>query len=115
MSLFRRVAGVSIGLSMVACSVARAQGPGVSHELAISRAARLSDLHYSISFDVKPHAPTIAGQETLTFADSGSGDLALDFRDGTLAEATLNGKTLEVSLPDGHLNPARHCAAQREE
>jgi aminopeptidase N len=82
---------------------AAAQGPGVSHELAIARAGRLSDIHYAISFDLKPHAATVAGRETLTFTDGGMGDLALDYRDGTISEARLNGKVLPVGLVDGHL------------
>ncbi len=79
-------------------------GPGISRELARARAARLSDLHYALSFSVQPHAPTIPGRETLTFTDSGKGDLALDFRDGTLASAQLNGQPIPVALIDGHLN-----------
>ena len=78
-------------------------GPGVSRELATSRAARLSDLHYALSFDLQPHAPTIPGQEVLSFTDSGTGDLALDYRDGTLSSAQLNGQPFPVALVNGHL------------
>jgi aminopeptidase N len=92
------------GLVAVGCGMnAAAQGPGASHALAVARAARVSDIHYAIAFDVKPHAATIAGRETLTFTDSGAGDLALDYRDGTISEARLNGKELPVGLVDGHL------------
>lgn len=83
---------------------AQVVNPGVSHELANARAARLSDLRYQLSFDVQPHAPTIPGQETLTFTDSGEGDLALDYRDGTLSAAQLNGQPVPVALVNGHLN-----------
>ena len=76
---------------------------GVSRELAISRAARLSDLRYALSFDVQPHAPTIPGQEMLTFTDRGTGDLALDYRDGTLSSAQLNSQPISVALVNGHL------------
>ena len=76
---------------------------GVSRELATARAGRLSDLHYALSFDLQPHAPTLPGQETLTFTDSGKGDLALDYRDGTPASAQLNGQSIPVALVNGHL------------
>ena len=78
-------------------------GAGVSRELAISRAARLSDLHYALSFDLQPHASTIPGQEVLAFTDSGTGDLALDYRDGTLSSAQLNGQAIPIALVNGHL------------
>jgi aminopeptidase N len=91
-----------IGFSMVSAAAAQA-GPGVSHELAMARAARLSDLHYAVAFTLVPHGSTVAGQETVTFTDSGAGDLALDYRDGTISEARLNGKVLSVGLVDGHL------------
>ncbi len=82
---------------------AAAVGPGVSRELANSRAARLSDLHYALSFALQPHAPAVPGQETLTFLDSGTGDLALDYRDGTLSSAQLNGQSIPIALLNGHL------------
>ncbi len=78
-------------------------GAGISRELASARAARLSDLHYALTFDVQPHAPTIPGEETLTFFDSGAGDLALDYRDGTVSSAQLNGQSISVTLSSGHL------------
>ncbi len=101
MSLFTRAS--TCVLIAICTTAAAAQGPGVSHALAIARAARLTDLHYSIAFDVKPHATTVAGSETLTFTDSGAGDLVLDYRDGTISGARLNGKVLPVTLVDGHL------------
>jgi aminopeptidase N len=104
MDWLRRLRGCVCGAATVGLwASAAAQGPGVSHELAIARAARVSDIHYEISFDVKPHAATVAGRETLTFTDSGVGDLVLDYRDGTISEARLNGRVLPVTLVDGHL------------
>ncbi len=76
---------------------------GISRELASARAARLSDLHYALSFDLQPHAPTVPGEETLTFRDSGTGDLALDYRDGALSSAQLNGQPISAALVNGHL------------
>src|SRR6185312_16111257 len=49
------------------------------------------------------HSSTIEGHETLTFADAGKGDLALDYRDGTISAATLNRKDISTTLENGHL------------
>src|SRR5580704_3422214 len=97
------VAAICSALLFVAAHAAPAD-PGVSRALAIARAARLSTLHYALDFELTPHSPTIAGHETLTFADSGSGDLALDYRDGTVSAASLNGKEIPTALENGHLN-----------
>ncbi|HZQ43571.1 MAG TPA: M1 family aminopeptidase [Acidobacteriaceae bacterium] len=81
-----------------------APGTGVSRELARSRAARVSDLHYSIEFILERGARQTHGTETLTFqlADA-STDLRLDFRDGTLEQVVLNGRALAPEIKDGHL------------
>ena len=77
--------------------------PGISHALAQSRAARLSNLHYTLAFTLVAKAPAIAASETLTFTDSSPQDLALDFRDGNLLTAKLNGAPIAVTLTNGHL------------
>jgi aminopeptidase N len=89
---------------LLTAPAARATEQGVSHALAIARAARLTDLHYALSFEVKEHATSIPGRETLTFTDAGTGDLALDYRDGTITAATLNATTIATKLENGHLN-----------
>ena len=97
------------GLVMTSLSstffAAEAQPPevGVSHSLAIARAARLSDLHYGLTYTLVSHAHAVEATEIATFTDSGSGDLAIDFRDGALASATLNGKAIAVHEENGHL------------
>jgi aminopeptidase N len=84
--------------------MAIAPEPGVSHALAITRAARLSNLHYRLSFTLKEHASAIPGTETLTFDSRSAGDIPLDYRDGILHTATLNGRALPTQLESGHLN-----------
>jgi aminopeptidase N len=79
-------------------------GQGVSRALATARSARLSGLHYTLELQLTPHAQTLAGQESLFFTDSGSGDLPLDYRDGALSAASLNGTPIPTALRDGHLN-----------
>ena len=85
-------------------SASPAPGSGVSRELAGSRAARVSDLRYSITFALARGARETHGSETLTFqlADA-SADLPLDFREGTLEQVVLNGHTLPTEIKDGHL------------
>jgi aminopeptidase N len=96
-------------LAMMAATLsvaAQRPGPGISHELAVDRAARVADLHYVLHFELQPHAGTMPGTETLRFTltDAGrSTDLPIDFRDGTISAATLNGQTLPAILTDGHL------------
>jgi aminopeptidase N len=78
--------------------------PGVSRALAIARAARVSNIRYQLSFTLREHASTVAGTETLTFESKSVGDLPIDYRDGVLQSATLNGHAISTELVNGHLN-----------
>ena len=93
-----------MALALTSTQRAMAEEPGVSHTLAIARAARLSDLHYALGFAVKQHVAAVEGKETLRFMDGGTGDLVLDYRDGTIGSATLNGAAISTALENGHLN-----------
>ena len=96
---------------LLACALAKAQSapePGVAHALAQARAARLSGLHYALTYTLVPKAPTTIASETLTFTDSGAPagsapEVPIDFRDGALLTATLNGTALPTTLVNGHL------------
>lgn len=79
-------------------------GSGVSRELARSRAGRVSDVRYALTFALEHHSRQVHGTETLSFhlADV-STDLPLDFREGTIEQATLNGRAIPGELTDGHL------------
>ncbi len=55
---------------------------GVSRELALKRAARISNLRYRLSLDLSPGAPRIKGREEVSFKLENSADpIILDFRD----------------------------------
>jgi aminopeptidase N len=106
--------GILAGLAFMAATLpAAAQSPGhaspgagISHELAISRAARVSDLHYNLGFILAPHAGTMPGHEALRFTLSATGtatNLPIDYRDGAISTATINGQTIPTTLTDGHL------------
>ena len=84
-------------------AMAIATEPGVSHGLAIARAARLSNIRYRLSFTLKEHEPAVAGSETLTFDSKTAGDLPIDYRDGVLQSATLNGHAIATDVENGHL------------
>lgn len=94
---------VCVSLGMGAAARAEVATEGVSHALAQARAARLSDLHYDVRLTLEPHVATMPAKETLRFNDAGSGDLLLDYRDGALQAATLNGTALAATLEHGHL------------
>ena len=97
---------------------AHAAGPeaGISHSLAQSRAARLSNLRYTLTFSLKSHAESTSATEVLIFDDSGGGDLLLDFRDGRIEAASVNGHAIPTDLQNGHLIlPAASLHARRNE
>ena len=76
---------------------------GLSHELARARAERLSHLRYRLSLNLKQHASTVAGTETLTFTSTTAGGLPIDYRDGVIESAKLNGRSIATQLQNGHL------------
>ena len=90
-----------LGVSKLA--LASPEDAGVSHALAIARAARVSDLRYQLSFALKEHAQFVDGNEVLTFVSATAGDLPIDYRDGELRSAMLNGHPVPTAEQDGHL------------
>ena len=78
--------------------------PGVSRDLAMARAARISNIRYRLSFTLKEHESAVAGTETLTFESKTAGDLPIDYRDGVIQSVTLNGHAIGKGLENGHLN-----------
>ncbi|QNI33306.1 ERAP1-like C-terminal domain-containing protein [Alloacidobacterium dinghuense] len=105
------VIGVTIGLSVSSASAfaepAKAKvDSGITRALAVERAGRVSDLHYALRFKLRAHAESMHGEEVLLFtlrSGAGQADLPLDYRDGTISSATLNGVALEPLLTNGHL------------
>src|ERR1700723_3596626 len=77
---------------------------GVSRDLAMARAARISNIRYRLSFTLKEHDSAVAGTETLTFESKTAGDLPIDYRDGVIQSVTLNGHAIGKGLENGHLN-----------
>ena len=79
---------------------------GVSHALAQERAGRISNLRYTLAFTLKEHENAVAGTETVTFDSKTVGDLVIDYRDGLLISASLNGQPISTALNNGHLHLA---------
>jgi aminopeptidase N len=80
--------------------------PGVSRTLAISRAGRLSNIHYQLSFSIREHGESVDGTESLSFESKTDGDLLIDYRDGVLHSAELNGRPIATQIENGHLRLA---------
>jgi len=79
---------------------------GITQTLAAERAGRVSDLHYALQFKLRAHAESTPGEEVLRFklrSGATQADLPLDYRDGTISSATLNGVALDPLLTNGHL------------
>jgi aminopeptidase N len=84
--------------------------PGIAQALAQSRAARVSGLRYELHLAVRPQAETMPGGETVRFTlTDASSDLPIDYREGTVTSARLNGEAITSTLTNGHLLlPASH-------
>jgi len=91
---------------MASKAIAAPAESGVSHALAQERAARISNLRYTLAFTLKEHQDAVAGSETVTFDSKTAGDLAIDYRDGSLTSALLNGQPISTALENGHLHLA---------
>src|ERR1700728_2812265 len=99
----RLLAGWAVLAAGIPNAMATPVEPGVSHELAIARARSISELHYQLSFAIKEHASAIAGTETVTFESKAAGELPIDYRDGAIQSATVNGHAIATDEVNGHL------------
>jgi aminopeptidase N len=90
-------------LALTGIAPCQAPESGISQPLAIARAARLSNIRYTLSFHLHLHADSTDATETLTFTNSAPGDLPLDYRDGNLTTAILNGQPISTAQVNGHL------------
>jgi aminopeptidase N len=77
---------------------------GIPRELALERAAKVSDLHYDLAYTLLPHSPKTVATERLRFQLTSNHDpLLLDFRDGHADALTINGLATPVNESNGHL------------
>ncbi|HEY7899474.1 MAG TPA: M1 family aminopeptidase [Gemmatimonadaceae bacterium] len=80
--------------------VAHMMGGGISRDLAMYRAARISNVSYDLSLDVT-RKDTARGAVTIAFTRRGNGDGLVDFRGPALGKMTLNGKPLASDASNG--------------
>jgi aminopeptidase N len=81
-----------------------AQAPeGIPRDLARQRAQQLSDVHYKLDFTLSEHASSAVGREELQFDLKAAGPLLLDFREGTVTNLAINGKSAPTKIENGHI------------
>jgi len=76
---------------------------GIPRELARQRAAQLSGLRYHLRLTLTPRAASASGHEELQFRSSSSAPVLLDFREGTVANLTVNGVAVPAKMENGHI------------
>ena len=77
-------------------------GPGISHALAVLRAAHIVDVRYALAFDVT-HRDTLFGHASVRFVRRGGGDVILDFRGLGYSRVMANGVAVVPRAENGHL------------
>ena len=91
-------------LILMAASSSLAEAPrGIPRELARQRAAQISDVRYRLAFALSPKAATTSGEEDVRFRLKTLQPVLLDFRDGRLLSASVNGADLDLKQENGHL------------
>ena len=88
----------------LAVSVWASAPVGIPRELAEERAAAISNVRYELSFDIRAHADSAPGTETLRFKLSKDGPLMLDFRGDNARELIINHQPEPVVVAEnGHI------------
>ena len=77
-------------------------GTGVSRELAVHRAAQLSNVRYALDLDVTQRTSAI-GHVRIDFKRKGGGDVIIDFRGRSFDSAQVNGASIALASVNGHL------------
>lgn len=96
-------------LLLAASCSAPAPEAGVPQYLAMERKADISDVRYSLSFDIPSDKNAdIPAQETLTFELRKRGDVYLDMRGFDVHSVAVNGVECPVEVADEHLKLPRN-------
>lgn len=75
---------------------------GIPRELAIERARQVSDVRYHLSYELTPHADSTRAHEEVHFRSTSAAPLWIDFREGSVSSAVLNGVTIAATMENGH-------------
>src|SRR5262249_62140822 len=94
----------TLTILLAATAPLAAQVPeGIPRELARQRAQQISDVRYSRTFDLTPHATEANGVEELKFRLAHPVPVLLDFREGKVAGVEINGKRMPAKIENGHI------------
>lgn len=93
----------AFALGGLAVSVYATAPVGIPRELAAERASAIANVRYALSFEIRPHANTAPGTETLRFDLSKDGPLLLDFRGDNARDLVINGQATPVHAENGHI------------
>jgi len=89
---------------LTALSTTFAEAPrGIPRDLARGRAAQISNVRYRLAFTLQPQAATTSAEEELRFSLKTLSPVLLDFRDGQLLTASVNGAAVTLKSENGHL------------
>ena len=88
---------------LTAGNLVAAPPEGIPRDLARQRASQISEVHYQLRFTLTPHAPSVSGHEELRFHSNSSSPVLLDFREGTVANLTVNGVSVPAKIDNGHI------------
>ena len=66
----------------------------LTQDNAEKRARRISNCAYEIHLELTKGSPTYLGKVTITFSDTGEGQLDVNFRCQTITQMTLNGREI---------------------
>jgi aminopeptidase N len=89
---------------LIAFSPSFAEAPrGIPRALATERAAQISNVRYRLAFTLQPQAATTSAEEELRFNLKTLAPILLDFRDGQILTASVNGAALTLKSENGHL------------
>ena len=107
MNQLKRTIVVAIASTACLLSAAQAQNPreakaSLTLEQARERATRISELHYSLAFELDGESSAFSGDVTTTFTldddtDTAQRELTIDFTGGTVANVNVNGSAVDVN------------------
>ncbi len=105
--LINLVAGCLAAVSLVCCR--QPEEPGVPFSLATRRVGCISDVRYSLFFDLTQAAGKVTAADTVSFLSSKKSDVVLDFKapSGNLMEVRVNGSEISPVFENEHLTVPR--------
>ena len=75
----------------------------LTQDNAEKRARRISNCAYEIHLELTKGSPTYLGKVTITFSDTGEGQLDVNFRCQTITQMTLNGREINPEFEGRNL------------